>query len=112
MSFVDWQMMLKNPVQWSLLGNIWMWYVYIARCSDNSFYTGITTDIERRIKEHNTSKRGAKYTRSRRPVVLACSYIVGNRSEAMKEEIRIKKMTRKQKSELVERHLKKPNLVS
>ena len=46
------------------------WYVYLVRCSDNSIYTGITVDIERRVIEHNTSKKGAKYTRTRQPVKL------------------------------------------
>jgi len=47
------------------------WFIYVVRCSDNSLYTGITTDVMRRVKEHNTSKKGARYTRSRRPVTLA-----------------------------------------
>jgi putative endonuclease len=47
-----------------------MWYVYILECKDKTFYTGITTDLERRIKEHNNSLLGAKYTKSRRPVKL------------------------------------------
>ena len=46
------------------------WFVYILKCSDNTLYTGITTDIERRIKEHNSSNKGAKYTKTRRPVKL------------------------------------------
>ena len=67
------------------------------------FYTGITTNTDRRIREHNGTKRGAKYTRSRRPVSLACFYEVGEtRSLAMKEEIRVKKLTRSQKNKLVE----------
>lgn len=47
-----------------------LWYVYIAECSDKSLYTGITTDIDRRISEHNNSNKGAKYTKSRQPVEL------------------------------------------
>ena len=47
-----------------------MWYFYVVRCCDNSLYAGITTDVDRRVSQHNTSKRGAKYTRSRRPVAL------------------------------------------
>ena len=80
-----------------------MWYLYVVRCVDNSLYTGITKDVSRRVKEHNFSKKGAKYTRSRRPVSLACFYEVGEtRSLAMKEEIRVKKLTRSQKNKLVE----------
>ena len=75
--------------------------VYIVRCSDSTLYTGITTDIQRRIKEHNLSSRAAKYTRSRRPVILVYSCLVGNRSDALKEEYRIKKLTKSQKNELI-----------
>ena len=78
-----------------------MWYVYLLQCNDNSYYTGITTDVDRRISEHNNSLRGAKYTRSRRPVELVYSILVGNRSQAMREEHRIKKLTRKQKLDLI-----------
>lgn len=73
------------------------WYVYLLKCSDNSYYTGITTDLKRRLTEHNNSKKGAKYTRSRRPVELLCFFNVDSRSEASKEEIKIKKMKRQDK---------------
>jgi putative endonuclease len=78
-----------------------MYYVYLLECSDSSYYCGITTDIQRRIVEHNTSKKGAKYTRSRRPVKLIWSKIVQNRSEATKLEIQIKKLSKKEKIALV-----------
>ena len=68
------------------------WVVYLLRCSDNSFYCGVTNDIDRRLTEHNTSKRGAKYTRSRRPVELIGSKEAGSRSEAQSLEAKIKKM--------------------
>ena len=75
-----------------------MWYLYIVQCSDGSLYTGITKDVERRLAEHNYIAKAAKYTRARRPVSLVCSYEAGDsRSDAMKEEIRVKKMTRAQK---------------
>ena len=73
------------------------WYVYLLRCSDNSYYTGITTDLQRRLSEHNNSRKCAKYTRSRRPVELLCFFSVGSRSEACKEELKIKKMKRDNK---------------
>ena len=80
-----------------------VWYLYIVECRDHSLYTGITKDVDRRVSEHNTSKRGAKYTRSRRPVRLVCKYEVGeSRSTAMKEERRIKKLSRAQKLLLIE----------
>jgi putative endonuclease len=78
-----------------------MYHVYLLECSDSSYYCGITTDIQRRIVEHNTSKKGAKYTRSRRPVKLIWSKIVQNRSEATKLEIQIKKLSKKEKIALV-----------
>jgi putative endonuclease len=80
-----------------------MWFVYLLRCSDNSLYCGITNNLNRRINQHNSSSRGAKYTRARRPVILAYSTSVENRSEASKLEAKIKKMTKKQKEEMAER---------
>jgi len=77
------------------------YHVYIVRCADNTLYTGITTDLSRRITEHNSSKRGAKYTRSRRPVVLVYSYLVENRSLAQKEEYKIKRLDKIQKERLI-----------
>lgn len=77
-----------------------MWYVYILECSDGTLYTGITTDLNKRLKTHNNGK-GAKYTKSRLPVVLKASFEAENRSSASKEEYRIKQLTRKQKLELI-----------
>lgn len=77
-----------------------MYFVYIIQCNDQTLYTGITTDLERRIKEHNSSKLGAKYTKVRRPVKLVYSKDFINRSEASKEESRIKKLSRLEKIEI------------
>ena len=77
------------------------WKVYIVECSDGSFYTGITTDIDRRILEHNYSLKAAKYTRSRRPVRLVYEESAPNRSEASKREYSIKRLKRKNKSSLI-----------
>ncbi len=77
-----------------------MWYVYIVECRDGTYYTGITTDIERRIKEHNHSPAGARYTRSRRPVRLHYSEDANNRSDALKRELQIKKLSSKHKRSL------------
>jgi putative endonuclease len=79
-----------------------MWYVYILKCSDDTFYTGITKDLEKRLKEHNSSKLGAKYTQGRRPVSLIYSAEQKDRSTALKEEYRIKSLTREKKLQLVE----------
>lgn len=78
------------------------WYIYIVECCDGSFYTGITTDIDRRLLEHNFSFKAAKYTRSRRPVKLVYKEVSQNRSTASKREYQIKKMKRKDKVILVE----------
>jgi len=70
------------------------WFMYVVKCSDNSLYTGITTDITRRLIEHNSSKKGAKYTRGRRPVTLVYKESFENRSTASKAEAAFKKLTR------------------
>ena len=76
------------------------WFVYIVRCSDGSLYTGITTDIDRRIHEHNTSRKGSACTRARRPVSLVYRENVQTRSLATKREYQIKQLSRKEKLEL------------
>jgi len=78
-----------------------MYYLYILKCVDKTFYTGITIDLSRRIGEHNFSNLGAKYTRSRRPVKLIYSKKFRNRSSASKEEARIKALSKKEKSEMI-----------
>lgn len=77
------------------------WYVYILRCADGTLYTGITTDLARRVEEHNNGKAGARYTRSRRPVALVYSEAAANRSDASKREHAIKKLPLTAKIELV-----------
>ena len=81
-----------------------MWWVYIVECADGTYYTGITTDVERRLNEHNYSFKSAKYTRSRRPVRLVYSEEVLNRSEASKRECKIKKLSRQKKTKMIEAH--------
>jgi len=78
-----------------------MYYLYILQCSDKTLYTGITVDLARRLKEHNTSKSGAKYTSARRPVKLVYSKKFRNRSTASREESRIKKLSREEKLALI-----------
>ena len=74
-----------------------MWYLYVVLCNDDTLYTGVTTDITRRIYEHNTTHRGAKYTKSRRPVKLVHCQSFNDRSTAQKAEYNFKQLTRKQK---------------
>lgn len=78
-----------------------MYYVYIVQCSDNSLYTGITTDVKRRVFEHNNLQKGAKYTKSRRPVVLVYTKECAGRSDASKCEYQIKKLSRSDKLKLI-----------
>lgn len=76
-------------------------FVYVLECSDGSFYTGYTTDVERRIEEHNAGA-GAKYTRGRTPVEVLHTERFGSRSAAMKREHEIKGFSRARKERLVE----------
>lgn len=80
-------------------------YTYIVRCSDNTLYTGWTTNLEKRILAHNSGK-GAKYTKTRRPVTLVYHEMFASKSEAMKREYEIKQLTKTQKLELIETHSK------
>ena len=85
-----------------------IWTIYILECGDKTLYCGITNNIENRLKQHNGEiKGGAKYTRSRQPLELVYQESAISRSEALKREIIIKKMTRKAKTALI--HLNKLN---
>ena len=75
------------------------WYLYILKCADGTFYTGITDDVSRRLAEHNTGK-GAKYTRGRGPLTLGFCKEVGTKSESLKEEYRVKQLPRTVKEEM------------
>lgn len=77
------------------------WFTYMIECSDGSIYTGVTTDVTRRMKQHNAGT-GAKYTRKRHPIVLKALWQGKGRSESSKLEYAIKKLTRKKKLELIE----------
>ena len=78
-----------------------MYHLYILKCADKSLYTGITTDLKRRVGEHNSSKFGARYTKSRRPVKLVYSKKFKNRSLASIAEAKIKKLSRAEKIKLL-----------
>jgi len=79
-----------------------MWFVYILRCSDESFYTGITNDLAKRLKKHDQG-RGARYTRCHRPLELVYVECVRDRSAALRREAAIKKLNRAAKRRLIER---------
>jgi putative endonuclease len=78
-----------------------MHYVYIVECRDRTLYTGYTNDIEKRISKHNSGK-GAKYTRSRLPVTLLALWAFDSKASALREEYRIKRLSREQKLKLIE----------
>jgi putative endonuclease len=73
------------------------YFVYILQCADGSLYTGSTNNLKKRLVEHNFSKRGAKYTKSRRPVVLRYKEKHATLSQALSREAALKRLTRKQK---------------
>ena len=77
------------------------WYLYILRCKDNTLYTGITTDVEKRLEAHRSGK-GAKYTRGRAPLELVYRETCGSHSEALKREAEIKKLSRQSKELLLQ----------
>lgn len=76
---------------------MYSWYLYLVSCKDGTFYTGITTDVTRRIYEHNASTKGARYTRTRRPVVLVYSEACASRSDASKKEYVLRHLTHREK---------------
>ena len=78
-----------------------MWYLYVLRCGDGTLYTGITTDVERRLEEHRQG-RGAKYTRGRGPLELEYQEECGTHSEALKREYAVKQLTREEKIRLIQ----------
>ena len=75
-----------------------LWFLYVVRCNDNTLYAGVTTDPDRRLREHNETSKGAKYTRSRRPVrdmVILGSFT--DPGAALRAEKRFKKLSRREK---------------
>jgi len=78
-----------------------MWYLYILRCGDGSLYTGITTDVEKRLEVHRSGK-GAKYTRGRGPLELIYREECGDHSAALRREIEIKALSREEKLKLIQ----------
>ena len=86
------------PTQGALL-----WYTYILRCADGTLYTGVTTDLLRRVAEHNGSdeRKAARYTRARRPVTLVYAEQCENRQKACRREWQIKQLDRQHKQQLI-----------
>lgn len=78
------------------------WFVYLVRCRDGSLYCGIAKNLKKRLAEHNSPDKGAKYTRGRRPVQLVYAEEVSSRAQATQREGRIKRLTRTEKMTLIE----------
>lgn len=93
-------MNIENPLpRTTLMDN---WYVYMVRCADDSLYTGVAKDIQRRVEEHNNNDvLGAKYTRARRPVELVYEEACCSRSAACKREYEIKQLDKDAKENLI-----------
>ena len=90
-------------------GSSKIWTIYLLRCSDGSLYTGITTDVRRRLAEHENGAgrlpRGAKILRGKQPLLLVFEHEVGNRSDALKLEYRVKQLSKPEKERLVNKQL-------
>ena len=76
------------------------WYLYMLRCGDGSLYTGITTDVEKRLEAHRAGK-GAKYTRGRGPLELVYRELCASHGDALRREVQIKRLSRQEKQALV-----------
>tara|TARA_R110002110_G_scaffold163559_2_gene363443 strand:- start:23 stop:286 length:264 start_codon:yes stop_codon:yes gene_type:complete len=85
------------------------WFLYVLQCADGTYYTGVTTDVVRRVNEHNTSKRGAKYTKTRRPVKAIYFTEYADRSHALKAEYSFKQLTRQQKEKIINEEYRQKN---
>jgi len=82
------------------------WFLYLIRCNEGSLYTGITTDVDRRLVEHkNDSLKGAKYLRGKSPLFLVWQAEVEDRSTALKLENRVKKLSRREKEDLINKKI-------
>ena len=77
-----------------------VWYIYMIRCKGDVLYTGITTDVQRRFKEHESGK-GAKFLRGKAPLQLVYQQQVGNHSDALKTELKIKKLSKLEKEAMI-----------
>ncbi len=82
------------------------WFVYMIRCSDASLYAGVTTDVERRFKEHKEGKKGSKYARAKIPLRVVYVEACASRSEAQIKEAKFKKMKKEEKETLVKAYTK------
>lgn len=87
------------------------WYVYILRCADDTLYTGVTTDLARRLREHNSPRGGARYTRARQPVRLVHAENAACRGTACRREYLLKRLSRGDKETLIAASVLPPAVV-
>lgn len=101
--------MYVSPAGKSMVNVCKFWFVYLLRCADGTFYTGITTDPSRRLAEHNgAGKKGARYTRARQPVTLVWSEPAASRAEAARREYVVRKLPRADKERLAQTSITSP----
>ncbi len=102
------QVLVNGELRWVLAEDISkdpmgdQWFMYVLECSDGTYYTGITTDVVRRLHEHNFTKKGAKYTRTRRPSRVIFCKEYESRSKAAKVEYRFRKLHRPEKEKIIQ----------
>jgi len=84
--------------------------LYIVRCADGTLYTGIATDVDKRLAEHESGPRGAKYLRGRGPLEVVFAQVAGDRAAASQLEYRVKRLSRLQKLDLIESRLRLADL--
>lgn len=94
------------------VGSLAIWSVYLIRCRDNTLYTGIATDVARRLKEHESGAAGAKYLRGRAPLELVFTQEVGDRSVACKVEYQVRKLPKSEKEKIHELSARIDSLLS
>ena len=87
------------------------WFLYLVRCADGSIYTGVSTDVARRLDQHRSGK-GARYLRGRGPLVLARKMRVGNRGDALKVELRVKRLPHARKEKLIAGRIRLKDLLN
>ena len=92
---------INGVKRWNMIQKMFSWSVYLAECSDGTLYCGISNNVKKRIEIHNKGK-GSKYTRTRLPVSLVYSEEIGDKGDAMRRELQIKKMSRKEKLDLID----------
>ena len=102
------QVLVNGDLRWVLVEDISKdpmgnkWFLYVLNCSDGTYYTGITTDVIRRLHEHNFTKKGAKYTRSRRPSKVVFCHEYESRSASAKAEYRFRRLSRQEKEKIIQ----------